>query len=274
MAALPQMAPAHAKAFFGAASLYNVYILVRRTNLMSLRHIGAADCAPKRLDCKAKTADTDYTPMGQSLKASAGLVVDPTITGAGAFKTTAKYNSALEEWGKFANAMLRPEIRTRDGQKGLTYVPNGGLYFVDLNPKSNRYGCVKFTSSSLMTAGKYIYGDFDLYGIVPASDPARNVAVSEERLGQKHSRSLEFFDVQHYVNRTIGVPMVLHGAQESYGSTHSDEGLDIFHPDGNFSTVGNAAEIAQLYETAFKGRKLFTKSGPKEIVRGMFATPA
>ena len=65
-------------------------------------------------------------------------------------------------------------------------------------------------------------------GIVPASDPGRNIAVFEERLGQAHSRSPEFLDVQTFVNRRCGVPMILHGAQETYSDEHGDEKIDIF----------------------------------------------
>lgn len=273
MAFEPQMEPVHAQAFKGAAQLYKVYILVRRTNLKSLKLIGDKTCVPKRLDCKAKTADEDFVHPVYGKKKTAGLVVDPTLTGRSAFATKGKYESALKEWKGFAEQMIHPAVASLESQRELTYVPDGGLYFVDLDPASERYGCVKFTISSVIAAGKYIHGDFDLYGIVPEDDPARNVAVQETRLGQKHSRSPEFFDVQHYVNRKIGVPMVLHGAQEAYGAEHSNEGLDIFHPDGRVTGAENASEIAQLYETVFRGRRLFTKNGPRDIVRGIFATP-
>jgi len=93
------------------------------------------------------------------------------------------------------------------------------------------------------------------------------------RLDQPHGRSPEFFDVQNFVNRRIGVPMVLHGAQESYGDEHSDEGIDVFTPDGGFLGKENLAELIQLYETEFKGRRLFTKNGSREAVRSMFMTP-
>ena len=274
MAFLPQMKPNQAGAFQAAAKRFNVYILLRRTNVMSLRYIGDPNCVPKRLDCKAKTADADYTAAAFGPKQTAGLVVDPTITGPASFNGGRKYAAALAEWSSFAARMLKPAVRTLAGQQAVTYIPDGGLYFVDLDPASLRHGCVKFTASSLLTAGKYIHGDFDLYGIVRADDPARNVAVSETRLGQHHSRSPEFFDVQNFVNNRIGVPMVLHGAQESYGPEHSEEGIDIFHPDGTMAGAENAAEIARLYETVFKGRKLFTRYGAREIVCGMFVAPA
>jgi hypothetical protein len=273
MASTPQMTLAHSQAFRDAAKLYNVYILVRRTNLKSLLRVGDPHCVAKRLDCKAKTAQNDYQHPSFGLKSVAGLVVDPTITGQAAFEGTNKYGAAMREWGRFATAMLDPAILTLQGQRRLTYIPNGKFYFVDLDPASARYSCVKFSSNSLMTAGKYIYGDFDLYGIVRADNPARNVAVSETRLNQPHSRSPEFFDVQHFVNRKIGAPMVLHGAQESYGDEHSDEGIDVFTPDGGFVGTENRADLVRLYETEFKGRRLFTKDGPREVVLGMFTAP-
>lgn len=279
MAYVPQMTASQSQAFQDAAKRFNVYILVRRTNLRSLDYVGDSACVPKRLDCKAKTADSNYVHKLFGHKTVAGLVVDPTITGRDAFNSSKKYDSAIAEWKGdenrpgFVASMLDPGILTLDGQRKLTYIPHGKFYFIDLDPSSSRYGCVKFSSSSLMSAGKYIHGDFDLYGIVRADDPSRNVAVSETRLGQKHSRSPEFFDVQHYVNRRIGVPMVLHGSQESYGSEHGDEGVDVFKPDGGFIGLENFGEIAFLYDTVFKGRRLFTKNGPREIVRGMFMAP-
>ena len=264
---------AYQRAFSKAATWFKVYILVRRTNLMSLPYVGLPGFVAKRLDCKAKTADSHYVHPQFGPKTVAGLVVDPTITGPDAFLTQRKYEAALQEWRGFAATMLDPAVLTQAGQSGLTYIPNGRFYFVDLDPGSARYGCVKFSSSSLMTAAAYIHGDYDLYGIVRADSPARNVAVTETRLGQKHVRSPEFLDVQIYVNRELGVPMILHGAQESYSGEHSDEGIDVFGPDGTFVGKENRIEIARLYETVFKGRRLFTKGGPKETWRGMFMTP-
>jgi hypothetical protein len=273
MALIPQMRPEHAQAFREAARLYDVFILVRRTNRASLQHIGRPDCVPKRLDCKAKTADLDYLHPQHGPKRTAGLVVDPTITGGTAFLQPRKYQSALHEWTKFAQRMLHPAIRTLAGQRSVVYVPEGGQYFVDLDPASPRFGALKFTSSGLLKAGRYIHGDFDLYGIVPAKDPARNVAVQEQRLGQVHARSPEFFDVQTYVNRRIGVPMVLHGAQESFAPEHTDEGVDVFAPDGGFTAAENLAELTRLYETTFAGRRLFTRDGPRVVVRGRYMAP-
>jgi len=269
----PQMQPEHAAAFQGAARLYKVHILVRRTNLRSLAYVGDPRCVPKRLDCKAKTADCDYTHPQHGRKSVAGLVVDPTLTGREAFASADKFAKAQHEWSKFAKEKLDAAVTTFEGQRNLTYVPNGKFYFVDLDPESARFGCLRFSSSSLLSAGKYIHGDFDLYGIVPEENPALNVAVMEQMLEQRHARSPQFVDVQRYINSRLGVPMVLHGAQEGYAEEHSDEGIDVFHPDGTMTGCENAAEIQRLYEQVFRGRKLFTKNGPRVTVRGMFVAP-
>lgn len=262
-----------ASVFKAAARHFDVYILVRRTNPASLAYVGRAGFAPKRLDCKAKTADRDVHLPGRGRIQCAGLVVDPTVTGPGAFSAGGKFEKALKEWARFSAKQLTDELRSWEGQQRLTYVPRGGLYFVDLDPDSPRHGCVKFTSSSLISAAQHVHGDFDLYGIVPARDPATNVRVEERRLGYRHARSPEFLDVQIYVNRRLGVPMVLHGAQESYASTHEEDALDVFHPDGRVTAAEGASEIARLYSTLFEGRKLFTEGGAVRIVRGAFVSP-
>lgn len=266
------MSAAHAAVFLAAAKHFQVFILVRATNAASLGHIGQDYAVPKRLDCKAKTADFDVLLPQYGSKQTAGLVTDPRIVGATAYKP-GKYEKALSEWTSFA-PMIRPEVATLEGQRAVMIVPHGGQYFVNLDPQSPRYGCIKFTSSGYLNRGQYVHGDFDLYGIVPAGDPQRNVRVGETMLNNKHFRSPEFRDVQYYVNRLLGVPMVLHGAQEGYGAEHSDEVVDIFHPDGKITISNNAAEMSAIYQSLFKGRKLFTKGGAYEIVRGAFVTPA
>lgn len=276
----PPMLATHLPVFSAAARLYNVHILVRRTNLMSLQYIGKPGFSPKRLDCKAKTADLDYTHPQFGPMRTAGLVVDPHVTGQQVYKSAGKYAEALKEWGKIG-AHLVVELATPEAQRRPLYFTKGRNYFVELNPQSGRYGCVKF-HTYLSTAATYVHGDFDLYGIVRADDPARNVAVGEFMLATpdevkagnaNHFRSPELLDVQTFVNSRIGAPMILHGAQEGYKDHHSDEAIDIFHPDGTITAAENGQQIAELYATVFQGRKLFTKSGARQVVRGGFKTP-
>lgn len=274
---LKHMRPEHAGVFQQAARLYNVAILVRRTNTASLQHIGQPHAVPKRLDCKAKTADFDVAPKGSRLPEDkrgciAGLVVDPGQIGERAY-SEGKYAKALEAWREFSTR-LRPEMATFEKQKALTYVPGGGQYFVERNPEDPYFGCVKFTSSSLIKAGKCIHGDFDLYGIVDMDAPGAIVRVSEKRLGQTHARSPKFFDVQNFVNNRIGVTMILHGSQETYASKHEDDDLDVFFPDGRVDYAGpTAANIAAFYQKEFPGRTLFRKDDPAQQIEGRYVSP-
>lgn len=263
----------HIQAFKEAARHFDVYILVRETNLASLQHIGQGYAVAKPLDCKAKTADFDFLDS-TGLNKVAGLVVDPNIIKDSAFKP-GKHAKALRIWNDegWGRRMIAPEVATLEAQRSRTWLTNG-RYFVDMDPESDRYGAVKFTPTGLMSAAKYLHGDFDLYAIVPAKDPSRNIKVSEKRLGEDHDRSPEFFDVQTFLNRRLGVPMVLHGAEESYEDEFSDDSIDIFHPSGKISCVQGRSALARLYETLFKGRKLFTANGQVEVVQGDYVTPA
>ncbi len=268
----------HVGIFLSAARLYKVAILVRRTNMASIQHIGKDYATPKRLDCKAKTADANVTPKGCRIPEArrgniAGLVADPAMVGPNAY-TDGKYAKALEAWRSFSS-QLRPEMSSYEKQKQLTYVPGGGQYFVERNPEDPYFGCVKFTPSSLISAGKCIHGDFDLYGIVDMDMPDQIVRVQEERLGQVHARSPKFFDVQNFVNSRIGVPMVLHGSQETYASRHEKDDLDVFFPDGRVDYAGPTAEkIEEFYQTEFPGRTLFRKGDPGQQIRGRYMAPS
>lgn len=250
------------RAFVDAAKFYRLFILLRRTNEASLPYIGKIGYAPKRLDCKAKTADLDVNIPGIGRKETAGLVVNPTLPGfASAFKSTKKAQSAQETWRQFEPLCYLPETG-----RNVTYFPGGKFYSVQMDPSHKHYGCVMFASNSLRSAGKYVHGDYDIYSFTPAdSRPGVmagspvNTRVVETRLGQSHARGKEFFDVQHYLNRKMGVAMVLHGDQEKY-SLHSDEPVDVFWTDGREPTALNGqAEIEEFYRTVLQGRQTFHK---------------
>ena len=265
------MRPEDVRAFVDAAKFYRVFILLRRSNEASLAYIGKVNYTPKRLDCKAKTADMDVTVPNLGRKQTAGLVVNPTLPGfAGAFKSSKKAQDAQDTWRQFEPLCYLPEPG-----RNITYFPGGKLYSVQMDQAHKHYGCVMFSSNSLHAAGKYVHGDYDIFSFVQADESASNgvngsavnVRVAETRLGQPHSRSRVFFDVQHYLNRKMGVAMVLHGEQETY-SNHTDEALDVFWPDGREpSALLNKAEIESFYASVFQGRETFHKGvkGPVGI---------
>jgi len=203
-----------------AAKEFKSWILVRRTNRASLDYIGKPGYAPKRIDCKAKTADIDQA--GYTL---AGLVVDPGIH-PGAFKP-GKTQKAKECWS---------------AMKGLI----GSIYKVDADPKSRHYGC-------LMLNGSYIHGDYDLYDIIDISQPERNLALVETRLGQPHMRGPKLLAIEKFINDRIGSPMIQHGGEAQYAD-HSEQSIDAFGPNGEDTTILNEFSVRGWYQTRFKGR--------------------
>jgi hypothetical protein len=253
-----------AQAFAEAAVLYKVYVAVRRTNPAALPYIGKPRYIPKMLDCKAKTADRDALVNGRTCK-TAGLVVDPNIVGASAYKD-GKYPKAIAEWEKF-RSHLGPDA---DGEGRPWYLPADRSYLVQRDPASEHFGCVMLCKNGLRTAGHYIHGDYDLFAVVPAGDKGSNVFVEETRQGQPHARGKELLDVQTYVNGRIGAPMVRHGEQEHFSDSTDDE-LDVFFPDGLTvkSYIGSAA-IQMLYQTEFSGRKLHKAGTPTSPAGGLW----
>ena len=123
-----------AGAFAEAAILYKVYIAVRRTNTEALQYVGKPGYIPKMLDCKAKTADFDVLLNGTLYK-TAGLVVDPTVVGAGAYKG-GKHAKAVSEWEKF-RPHLGPSLNA-NGQV-VWYLPADRPYTVQGDTTSIHY---------------------------------------------------------------------------------------------------------------------------------------
>lgn len=219
------MRPQDKTVFLEAAKKFHAWILVRRTNRASLPYIGRPGYMPKRIDCKAKTADVD---VGRYQLA--GLVVDASIH-PGAFGG-GKAAKALAAW----KSMLPLQ---------------GRAYTVDQNPGSKHYGC-------LLCEGKYIHGDYDLYDIVDMTQPYRNLALVGTLLGQPHKRGPLVLEVQAFVNTRIGTPMIQHGGEAQYAN-HSEQSLDAFGPEGQDVTILNEYSVRGWYEDLFQGRRTLGK---------------
>jgi hypothetical protein len=207
--------------FLEAARHFQVWILVRRTNVASLQYIGRPGYVPKRIDCKAKTADLDVPPYKL-----AGLVVDPTIQPK-AF-SPGRVAKAKDSW---------------TAMKSLV----GAVYQVDSDSKSKHYGCLKLQ-------GSYIHGDYDLYDIIDVTQPHRNLAAVETLLGQPHRRGAKVLPVQEFINSRIGSPMVQHGGEAQYAD-HSEQSIDAFGPNGEDVTILNEFSVRSWYENRFGGRQ-------------------
>jgi hypothetical protein len=208
-------------AFLEAARYFQVWILVRRTNVASLPYIGQPGYTPKRIDCKAKTAAFDVPPFQL-----AGLVVDPNLHER-AFKPE-KLAKAKDFWAAMKNSL-------------------GSVYTVDRNEKSKHYGC-------LMFRGSYIHGDYDLYDVIDRKQTHRNLASLESLHGQPHHRGANVLRVQKFLNDRIGVPMIQHGGEFQYAD-HSEQAIDAFGPNGEDVTILNEFSVRSWYETKFGGRR-------------------
>lgn len=215
------MRPQDKSAFLEAARQLQVWILVRRTNVASLQYIGRPGYTPKRIDCKAKTADLDL----KNLKL-AGLVVSP-IVHPNSFKTS-RTQKAKESW-EAMNKLI------------------GTVYTVDMDTRSRHYGCLKLGNS-------YIHGDYDLYDVIDVTQAHRNLALVETLLGQPHRRGPNVLAVQNLVNTRIGSPMIQHGGEAQYAD-HSEQSIDAFGPNGEDVTILNEFSVRDWYEKVFGGRQ-------------------
>lgn len=215
------MRPQDKTVFLEAARHFQVWILVRRTNVASLQYIGRSGYSPKRIDCKAKTADQDVPPYKLS-----GLVVDPNLQ-AKAF-SPGRLAKAKDAWAAMKNSV-------------------GTVFQVDKDTGSKHYGALKLQ-------GSYIHGDYDLYDIIDIKQPHRNLAAVETLLGQPHRRGAKVLTVQEFINARIGTPMVQHGGEAQYAD-HSEQSIDAFGPNGEDVTILNEFSVRGWYTNVFGGRK-------------------
>lgn len=214
--------------FIEAAQHFQVWILVRGTKEASCKHIGKNGFWPKRLDCKAKTADID---VGGYL--TAGLVVSyelhPTAFTSGKV-------SAAAEWEKFA---------PKWGIVGKTFL-SSSIYTLDVDESSKYFGCVKCDN-------KYIHGDYDLYDIVLPDNPRRNLGVVDQRHGETIVRPPRFLEVERFVNDRIGVPVVQHPTDRLFRDQYEDP-LEVFEPSGKDYSI-SAGDTESWYKSTFPNRK-------------------
>ena len=214
------MRPQDKMIFLAAARALNLWILVRRTNTESLKYITKPGYVPKRIDCKAKTADFNIGKFEL-----AGLVVDPDIHPK-AFKP-GKLAKAMQAWKSMEGHM--------------------GTYEVESSTTSKHFGCLKIH-------GQYIHGDYDLYDIIDPKQPHRNLALVSESYGMMHVIGANTQKVMNYINPKIGSAMIQHGGEAQYADL-SEQSIDVFGPGGEDYTVLNAFSLKAIYEARFKGRQ-------------------
>jgi len=174
--------------------------------------------------------------------------------------------SVRNNWDQTLDAIYLPKP-----DENRMYLPAGKRYAVEIDPKHKHYGALYLCKSGLTTNKFYICGDYDLYGLVSANSPKLHEFVTEERLGNKHVRSPELLDVQIFLNRRFGLPLIQHGAQESY-LTHQDEPVICFEPDGNTTVLPDKSAIETYYAQKLKGRQAFDANHPEnaQASRGLW----
>lgn len=229
--------------FKTAASVFDRIVLVRSTNQASLVYIGDQfNFCPKPIDCKAKTADKDvYVDKLGILVNCAGLVVDPELLGAQAFKDSAKYEKSLGGWRDFTK--INPEI---SGRRKI-FERRGerkGFFAVDLLP-GNRYGCLMVSEQDVPDRYfnvvekafqewkgrclRYLHADYDLYALIDPDDPA--LQGLEGRVhGMRNIHSPIWGAFRDFVNAALGAEMIQHGEQVL--DHHQDDIVFVFYPSG------------------------------------------
>lgn len=237
------MLDTHKRIFSSAALQLKLWILVRVTNEASLKYIGSSGYAPKRIDCKAKTAKRDVD--GKKL---AGLVVSPFIY-PGAFD--ASDEEGLSKIFGYWNSMHIVDV-PGDKRPGL-------YYHLDNNQTSQHFGC-------LMYAGKYIHGDYDLYDIVDPGYTRNNLALVSSLYGVRHMQGLHYERVKRMVNNQIGVDMIQHSGEAQF-SIHTRQDIDVFMPDGGYKRITELSELHKLYREDFNGRITLADNFPRQEMK-------
>jgi hypothetical protein len=221
-----EMYKEHERIFSQVAAHAGYWIFVRLTNKESIRYMNLPGYAPKRIDCKAKTADKNST---KGIWQLAGLVVDHRIH-ANVYNPD-KINDAATAWRDFETHVLAKP---------------GTQYSVDGSEKSKHYGCV-------MLSGKYIYSDYDLWDIIDPANPRRNFGIVEELHGQTHIRNPLQRKVEECLAGTPVADLVQHSGEMQF-KVPTDQPIDAFGPKGEVVTLLNLLTWKTWCKEKFEGR--------------------
>jgi hypothetical protein len=204
------------------------------------------------MDCHAKTASRNV-----GLYRHGGLVVDPTLSPHSFFPD--KLNRAVQEWNGFILKHPLEKWRLDAGGRSL---PEGMQPAYCVNTDVNdldHYGCLLYMQN-------YLHGDYDLYDVVLADAPTRNLAVVGSDPDQPSTRGPYLTAIQEYINPQIGVDMVQHGAQAQGFGHIDDDTVDVFPPKGDDFTIPNNAGVIAWYAKTFPGRKPIDLGRPQSPV--------
>lgn len=224
--------------FIKAAQKFQAWIFVRLTNEHGTQYFGKAIYAPKPIDIKAKTAGR---PVNDPDKQIEGLVADPRRWPE-AFKDPKK---AEKLWDGFCEDQGLGQYNTEgvfDGRK------SGDFGFsIDTEPGSKHEGCVT-------KSGMYLFGDHDLFDIVPVGEEANTTVSVRPVGGTQDIRGRKWQQVANFLNGQFGGrrPMIQHGQHFFFRPNDEDEAdfqkVYAISPAGKFETW-HATKLQMQYRT-------------------------
>jgi hypothetical protein len=276
--------PRHTAAFERAARLHDVYILVRQTGKASLQWVGKPGYTAKRADMKCKTADLNVYVNGT--RRVWGLVCSPRIHPAAFSRDRLKKASDL--WDQSQHLITVPRS---PGFTDTMRVKCPTPYALQTDPAHKHYGCIAWVEGGLVQP-KYVHGDYDLFAIVPAGNPAvRSTQVRSFSGLSSSSQSLSAnlrmsepvdhcgplqFKVMNHLDAAIGFPMVMHGEQENFEPLGEKEQVLAFFPkprDGqSWKILKTREEVDRFYAAELGGRQ-GARTRPKPPLSDAFGRP-
>jgi hypothetical protein len=256
------------RATLEVARLFNVIILIRQTNESSLGYIGKAGFYPKPAMIKAKTADknpSSATVLVSGLKQIktyeiAGLVVHPD------FQPDA-YNAEKREKARdcwrytmetLASSLIDHKVElTKPDTWQVWGIDRQAVkapkwqWRVDVDPKSNHFGCLQIKSSDIPWS--YIHGDYDLKDVIVLGNEQDNRRFEGVIDGVQNFmpllKGMEFSAIQKELNFRMGTEMIQHGSEAQF-AWHGDEPIIVAYPDKSewhYETLLSAETVQSWY---------------------------
>jgi hypothetical protein len=253
------------RSFLMVARRNSVIILVRHTNEDSLKYVGVPGFYPKPAAVKAKTADFNPPPAKAlaggkpitQIHNVAGLVVHPGFQPA-CYKPS-KLPKARDCWLHTLET-LSPALlnKTVDLNAPATWSIWGvdrqavhaprWKWRVDVNPRSERFGCLQLASATM--SWSYIHGDYDLKDVIVVGSEQDNRRAEGTLDGVKNYtpvlEGLEFETIQKELNQLVGSEMVQHGAEAQF-AWHGDEPITVAYPDWRHLILLSAETVQSWY---------------------------